>query len=170
ARRTGRPSARAWASPWSHPHRRGARPAQHHVPAVPERDTLDAMLEIEIGYQELAPGLGHALEDRIDGQQGIAGEEHLRDEPLRVRVAEEREVDVRRSPPEGVVLPWIRAGLDRHDPVATLFVREHLSLTKEVRIERGFVVVHGMRIFAGRVGLPHFDERPPYRRAVLAEK
>src|SRR6516165_9363063 len=75
----------------SHPHRCGV---QHHVESVAERDALDAVLEIELGEQKLSAGLRHAVEDRIDREQGIARKEHLRDQPLRVRVAEQREVDV----------------------------------------------------------------------------
>src|SRR5437870_3520527 len=47
-----RRSARAWAWPRSHPHRRGARPAQHDVKPVPERDALDAVLEVEARDQQ----------------------------------------------------------------------------------------------------------------------
>src|SRR2546422_5877784 len=86
-----RRSARAWAWPRSHPHRRGARPAQHDIQPVPERDALDAVLEVEARDQQPAAGLGDAVEDRIDGEQRIAREEHLRDEPLGVGVAEERQ-------------------------------------------------------------------------------
>src|SRR5439155_24249389 len=88
----------------------------------------------------------------------------------RVRVAEQREVDVRRPPPEGVVLPWIGAGLDRPDPVTTLVLREHLPFAEEVRIQRRLVVVHGVRIFPGRIGLPYLDERPSHRSPVLVEE
>ena len=112
-----------------------------------------------------AAGLRHALEDRIDGQQGIAREEHLRDQPLRVRVAEQREVDVRRPPSEGVVLPRIRAGLDRHQPIATLVVGQSCP-SRENSGRGGVVIVDRMRILSGSVGLPHFDQRPAHRLAV----
>src|SRR5262249_15138730 len=131
---------------------------------------LDALLEIEIGDQELAPTLGHTLEDRIDRQQGIAREEHLSDEPLRVGVAEEREVNVRRSPSERVVLPRIGAGLHRHDAIPALVVREYRALAKKVRVERRVVVVDRMRVFPGRVGLPYLDDRPPHGPSILVEK
>src|SRR2546430_7773845 len=45
--------------------------------------SLDAVLEVEVRNQQPAPGLGDAVEDRIDGEQRIAGKEHLRDEPDR---------------------------------------------------------------------------------------
>src|SRR5215510_14245754 len=100
-----RPSGRVWAWPWSQSHGRGARSTQHHVESVAEGDAFDAVLEVEVRDQEPPPRFGNAVEDRIDGQQRVAWEEHLRDQALGVGVAEEREVDVGRAPREGVVLP-----------------------------------------------------------------
>ena len=115
------------------------------------------------------PASGTLLKIGSMAQQGIAGEEHLRDEPLGVGVAEEREVDVGRPPREGVVLPRVRAGLDRHEAIATLVIREHLALAEEVGIERRVVVVHWMRILARGVRLPHLDERAAHRPAAVVE-
>jgi hypothetical protein len=79
-------------------------------------------------------------------------------------------VNVRRPPPERVVLPRIGAGLDRHDAVAALVVREHLALAEKIGIERRVVVVNRVGVFPGRVGLPYLDERLPHRPSVLVEE
>ena len=47
--------------------------------------------------------------DRIEREQRVAREVHLRDDALRERRAEHREVDVRRPPRVHVVLPRVRA-------------------------------------------------------------
>src|SRR5689334_8720584 len=66
----------------SDPHRRRLRAREHDVEAVSGRDLLDAGLEVQLAHHARARGLvGYAVEDRIDREQRIAREVHLRDEP-----------------------------------------------------------------------------------------
>ena len=92
-------------------------------------------------------------------EQRVAGEVHLRDEPLGERAPEDREVDVRRSPGVLVVAPRVGAGLDRDEAVAALVVGEAAAGAGEVRVERRRVLVDLVRVAAGRVRLPDLDER-----------
>ena len=64
--------------------------------------------------------VAHRVEDRVLREQRVAGEVHLRHQPLGERAPEQREVDVRGPPGVGVVAPRVGAGLDRDEPVAAL--------------------------------------------------
>ena len=64
--------------------------------------------------------VGDRLEDRVEGEERVTGEVHLRDHPLREFGAEEREVDVRRPPCIVVVLPRVGAGFDRRERQSSL--------------------------------------------------
>ena len=66
--------------------------------------------------------VAHRLEDRVVREERVAGEVHLRHEPLGERPPEDREVDVRRPPGVVVVAPRIGAGLDRDEAVAAVVV------------------------------------------------
>ena len=74
------------------------RAVEHDVPAVAERPLRHGQAVV-VGGDEPLPGrvVGHGLEDRVVGEERVAGEVHLGDEPLGERRAEEREVDVRRA-------------------------------------------------------------------------
>src|SRR5918999_6223160 len=71
-------------------------PAQHDVPAVGERPLRARRLEVERRDHALARlRVGYRVEDRVLVEQRVVREVHLRDEPLRERAPEQREVDVR---------------------------------------------------------------------------
>src|SRR5918999_3975886 len=71
-------------------------PAQHDVPAVGERPLRARGLEVERRDHALARlRVGYRVEDRVLVEQRVVREVHLRDEPLRERAPEQREVDVR---------------------------------------------------------------------------
>src|SRR5262245_7841423 len=62
-------------------HRRPVAPAQHDVEPVPQRPLRAREGEIEGGHEPgTRPLVGHGVEDRIEGQERVAGEEHLGDE------------------------------------------------------------------------------------------
>src|SRR5690242_3093510 len=78
--------------------RRGA-PADDDVEAVAEGPVGLGQLEVEGAHEPRARGrVADRLEDRVELEQRIAREVHLRHEPLREGAAEERQVDVVRPP------------------------------------------------------------------------
>ena len=80
-------------------------------------------VQVELADQALARlRVGHRVEDRVEGEQRIAGEVHLRDQPRQEGRPEQREVDVRRAPGVGVVAPGIGAGLDGDELVGAVGV------------------------------------------------
>src|ERR1700737_4089000 len=111
--------------------------AQHDVPSIGERPLWHGRLGIELRHEALAAGLiRERLQDRIAGHQRGAGEVHLGDQAASELATEEREVDVRRTPGVAMVLPWIRAGLDRDEAVPAVVVRQAATRPAEVGIER----------------------------------
>src|SRR5579875_475363 len=97
--------------------------AQHDVPLVAEGPLRLGQVEVEPGDHPL-PGrrVRHRVEDRVLGEERVAGKVHLRHQPLRERPAEQREVDVRRAPGVQVVAPRVGAGLDGDEAVPALAV------------------------------------------------
>src|SRR5688572_31211575 len=73
--------------------------AQNDVEAEPERPVRLRQLQVEL-RDEPSPGtlVGDRVEDRIEREERVAREVHLRDEPLREGATEHREVDVPRTP------------------------------------------------------------------------
>src|ERR1700674_1192649 len=76
---------------------------------------------------------------------------------------------VRRPPCIYVVLPWVRAWLDGHEPVASIGVGAAPPRPGEVRVERRLMVVDGVRIPARGIRLPNLHERFPDRLPVAVE-
>src|SRR5205823_14900109 len=105
SRKTGRRSARVSAS--SLPRCRPAT-ADHDVPSVAERPFGDGRLEVELRDHELPTSLVRdRVEDRVEGNQGVAWKIHLRQETARERRAKEREMKGRRTPRSRVTSPLI---------------------------------------------------------------
>src|SRR5213078_2440218 len=97
--------------------------AQDDVEAVPERPLRLRQVELEAGDQPRPRLLvANGLEDRVELEQRIAGEVHLRHEPAGKRAPEDGEVDVSRTPRIRVVLPWVRARLHGDEAVVALVI------------------------------------------------
>ena len=97
--------------------------ADHEVEPVAERPLRLCQAEVERRHHALPRArVGNRLQHRIVRKQRIVGEEHLRDQPRQERRAEDREMDVRRTPGVRMVSPRIGAGLDRRETVASLGV------------------------------------------------
>src|SRR5699024_6160328 len=71
---------------------------------------------------------------------------------------EEREVDMGRPPRVVVVLPRVRARLDRGERVRAVIAGQGASDTGEVRVDRGRVLVALVDVATGGVRLPDLDE------------
>ena len=91
-----------------------------------------------------------AGEHRVVRQQRIAREVHLRHHAREERLAEEREMDVRRPPGVVVVAPGILARADGDEAVAALGVGDGAPGAGEVRVERRVVLVGLVRVAARR--------------------
>src|SRR6266536_2136014 len=147
------------------------RRTQNDVEAVAERPLRPCQLEVEAGHEPVAGLLvAHGPEDRIELEQRIARKIHLRDQSARERTAEDGEVDVRRPPRVGMVLPGIRAGLYGHELVASVMVRNRPAGAAEVRIEWGGMLVALVPVASAGVRLPDLDECVAYRTTVLLEQ
>ena len=103
--------------------------------------------------------VGTALYDGVEGQQRVAGEVHLGDEPRQEAAPEHREVHVGGTPRVVVVPPGIRARPDRREPEPPVRVRDHPAGPAEIRIERGVVRIQRVGVAAGGVRLPDLDQR-----------
>ena len=86
-----------------------------------------------------------------------------------MHVAEQREVDVRRPPGIGVVVPGIGARTDGDEAVAAVVVGQGAALAAEVGVERRAMLVVGMGVAPGGIALPDLDQRTPHRPPVLVE-
>ena len=106
-------------------------------------------------------------EDRATGDQRVAFEVHLRDQPLHPAVARDRIVDVRRSPVVDAVAPGVGAGADRAVGVVAVLVGQHAAAAAEVRVERADVLVLLVAIAAAGIGLPDLDQRVLHRTVEL---
>src|SRR5271157_2639114 len=104
-------------------HRRRRTAAQHYIPPIAQRPFGLGDGHIELADEAVARRLiGNRQKDRVEIEQRIAREIHLRDEPLGKAGAEKREVNVVRPPGIVVIAPGIGAGLDRGEPIPTLAV------------------------------------------------
>src|SRR5262249_28741892 len=129
------------------------------VELVAERPLGHGTREVEARYQLCARRLvGDRLVDRIDLQQRIAGEVHLRDQPLAEVVPEQGKMDVRGPPGVGVVLPRVGARLEGEEGVAPRAAGEEEPGGGKVRIQRRGVRGGGVAGAPPRVPLPHLDQ------------
>ena len=104
-----------------------------------------------------------------NGNKGIAGEIHLRDETRDEGVTEHREVDMGRPPGVVVIAPGIGAGLDGDEAVIALRVRLGAAGAGKIRIERRGMLIDDMHVTAAGIGLPQFDQRVRHAAAVFIE-
>jgi hypothetical protein len=119
------------------------------------------------GDQACAGGLvGDGLQDGVVAEERVAGEVHLGDQALGEGRAEEREVDVRGPPGVGVVAPGVGARLDGGERVPALIIRQASAHAREVRVQRGRVLVALVRVPARGVGLPDLHQLPGDRAAL----
>ena len=116
-------------------------------------------LQIESRDQPLS-GLfiGYRLKNRVMCQQRVARKIHLCDQAGRECASEQRKMNVGRSPGIVVVIPWVRAGFDRHKLIAAVGIGQGSSRPCEIWIERGEVFVLFMAITSGSIGLPDFQQ------------
>src|SRR6266481_4062012 len=137
-------------------HRSGAASAQYEVETISERLVRNSNFDIKRCDQALPCGrVRNAVEDRIEGKQRIAGEIHLSNEPGRKARPEKTEVDMLRPPRIMMIAPRIRARLHRHEAIRAVDIGHHSADSREVRIERRFVLVAVVSIAARGIGLPN---------------
>jgi len=113
--------------------------------------------------------VGGAIENGVVGKKGIAGEIHLGYQARGEGGAENGKVNVGGTPGVVVIAPGIFAGLDGDETVAALVVGEGVAAAGEVGVERGLMLIAAVKITAGGVGLPEFDEGVRDRAAVFIE-
>src|SRR5215831_531934 len=144
-------------------------PADDDVEPVSECPVRLRQLHVESRDRPLPGVLRDGIENRVEREERVAGEVHLRDEPIGERTAEERKMDVIRAPGVRVVAPRVCARLDGDERVSAVVVRERAAATAEVRVERRAVLVDDVAVATGRVRLPDLDELAPERPTVRVE-
>src|SRR4051794_34338182 len=98
---------------------------QVDVEFVGERPIRLRLLDRKARQHAIAGALvGDGVEDRVELEQRVAREVHLRDESLRECLTQQREVNVGWAPRVVVVAPRIRPRLDRGEAVATFVVSQ----------------------------------------------
>ena len=110
------------------------------------------------------------LEDRVLVVKRVTREVHLRHEPAREGATEDGEMDVRRAPRVRMVLPRIGTGLHCDEFIAAVRGGERATRTREVGIERRWMLVALVPVPSGRVRLPDLDERARDGPSVLLEQ
>ena len=144
--------------------------AQHDVEAIAERELGRCCFPIKCGHESIVRSLvRRAVENRIECQQRIAGEVHLRHQACRECGPEQRKMDVRGPPRVVLIAPRVSAGLDGDKAIAALGVAESAAKSGEIGIERRGVFVATVAIAAGRVCLPDLDQRMRNRPIVFVD-
>src|SRR3984893_7622533 len=93
--------------------RRGVAASEDDVENIAKRPFRLGGCKIEAADQAL-PGRGvwDGVENRVEGEQRVAGEVHLRDEPRQKARPKKGKMNVGRAPGVVVIAPGIGAGLD----------------------------------------------------------
>src|SRR5580700_1076256 len=102
--------------------------------------------------------VGNAVENRIEPQQRIARKIHLRDETREQPGTKERKVNVRWAPGVRMILPRVRAGFYRNKTITAFRIGQHTSAAREIRVQRGIMLIHAMAVPPSRIGLPNLNE------------
>ena len=145
-------------------------PAQHDVESKSERPIRLRQVDIEFRNQPLPRFLvRQRIHDRIEREQRIAREIHLRHQARRERRAEKRKMNVRRPPRVRMIPPRIRSRLDRGEAVVALRVRQRSPRAREIRIERRGMLVGFMPVASRGVALPDLDQRVRHGTPVVVD-
>src|SRR6478735_9912463 len=143
---------------------------QHDVEAIGQALQRPRRIEIELCRQAIRGRLvGNGGDDGIMGDQRIALEIHLGDQPLRKTGSEHREMDVGRPPAVDAIAKRVCAGLDRAEEVIAALIGQHPAAAAEIRVDRSDIGVVAVAVTSAGVGLPYLDERVGYRLAIAVE-
>ncbi len=109
------------------------------------------------------PLVTNRLKDRVVWKERIPRKIHLRHESLRERPANQREMNMRRTPRVVMIPPRIRPRLNSHEPIAPLRIRHTPPRTTEIRVKRRRPSIPPMPITSRRVRLPDLNQRVTQR-------
>ena len=133
--------------------------AQYDVEAIAQRPFRLSNIHIQLADEAVAGSLIRDRQiDRIELEERIAREIHLRNQSCRKARAEKRVVDMVRPPSVVMITPRIGARLDRGEPVPAVFVGEDAAFAAKIRVDRRVMLIRGMMVAAGCVGLPDLDD------------
>src|ERR1700676_573087 len=133
--------------------------AENDVKVISQRLTGHRGVPVKKRDQAIARVLvGNAVENGIERQQRISRKIHLRDQAREQPGTEEREVNVRRAPGVRMILPRVRARLYRNKTITAFPIGQHTSAAREIRVQRGIVLIHAMAVAPSRIGLPNLNE------------
>src|SRR5439155_26155655 len=111
------------------------------------------------GDQKLSCLLGwYAAEDGIEGEQRVVGKVHLRHQTRERRRAEQREMDVGRSPGVRVIEPGIGSRTNRQEAIDAILIGQTATHAQEVGIERSGPLITLVPVAASSIGLPDLQE------------
>ena len=139
--------------------------AQHQIEAVGQAVQRHGGVHIQLGNQRAHRIVAaYRLQDGATNEQRIAFEIHLRDQPLRERLAGEREVNMRRTPVADLIAPGVRARLDGAKTVIPVVVGQHPAAAAKIGIDRRQILILLVTIAPSRIGLPYLDQGVAHRR------
>src|SRR5271155_2919326 len=138
-------------------HRGAFASTKHDVKPVAQRLRRNGGFPIELRNKPV-PRLFivRAVEDRIEGNQRIALEIHLRHKPRRESRAEQRKMNVRRPPGIVVISPRIFPRPNCDEAIAAIGIRHRMPATSKVGVERSVVLIDAVEITSCGIRLPDF--------------
>src|SRR6516164_2471145 len=150
--------------------RRGVTPAQDNVEPVPKGMFRHSGFPVEHGDEPVACFfVRRAVEDGVKRQKRVAGKIHLGDQSGDKGGTEERKVNVRGAPGVVMVLPGVLSGTNGHESIVAIRIRQRVAASGEIRVQRGIVLVHFVKVPARRVGLPEFDQCVGHRATIFVK-
>ena len=109
------------------------------------------------------------MHDGAFGNQRIAFEIHLGDQPLGKGGAKHRDMDMRGAPVVHPVAPRIGAGFHRAEEVIAVLIRQCAPAAAEIGVDGRKIHVLLVPIAPARIRLPDFHKRMRHRAAVFIQ-
>jgi len=115
---------------------------------------------VGIGGDEPAAAVfvGDAIVNRVEREQGVARKIHLGDQPLEKVEAEDRKMDMGRSPGVVMVAPGVSAWANGGEAVLAILIGQTAAGPAKVGVERRVVLIDPVEVAAAGVGLPNLDQ------------
>src|SRR6516225_5899597 len=160
----------SFARSWLVLHRCFVTAAQHDIEPVAKAVFRDGCFPVEQGDQPFPRCLvADAIEYGIKRQERVAREIHLSDQAGSKRRAENREMDVCWTPGIVMVAPRVFSRTNGFESKAPLRVGNKRGAAGKVRVERGIVLVAGVKITTGGIGLPDLNKGPGNGPTILVQ-
>src|SRR5215471_10900710 len=160
----------SFARSWLVLHRGFVAAAQDDIEPVAKAVFRDGRVPVEQGDQPFPRCLASdAIEYGIKRQERVAREIHLSDQAGSKCRAENREMDVCWTPGIVMVAPRVFARTNGFKSKAAFRVGNKRRAAGEVRVERGIMLIAGVKVAPGGIGLPDLDKGPSNGPTILVQ-